>query len=246
MRVLSESSRISRTLGYETRVGMRDRAPRLAVETQCDLTGSATRDSFPEPDPICPADWRNLATLHRECLPDSAVAELGERYAERFHRYIGGSSKEHMFLHRDSRGAIDAACVVSLDPRGLNRRLWVHTPLFARLLGNITPWRRRSLSSALSPFPRAHRFENVRGVSLPFDAPEIILIFVKVGQRRCGLGRALLDRSRAWLRAGGYRRCFARTLDGPHNRAADFYRATGFEYRGRSLRRGFQVWMSGV
>lgn len=246
MRVLSEASRTPRSFGFGTRVGVRDRSPRLALETQCDLTGTATRDSFPEPDPVCPADWRNLAALHRECLPGSAVAELGERYAERFHRYIGSSSKEHVFLHRDARGAIDAACVVSLDPRGLNRRLWTHTSLFSRLLGNTTPGRRRSLSSALSPFPRAHRYENGNGASLLLDAPEIILIFVKVGQRRRGVGRALLDRSRAWLRAGGYRSCIARTLDDPRNHAADFYRATGFEYRGRSLRRGFQVWMSGV
>ena len=246
MRVLSEPSRTPHSLGFETRVGMRDRSPRVALETQCHLAGTATRDSFPEPDPIGPADWRNLAALHRECLPGSAVAELGERYAERFYRYLGESSKEQMFMHRDSRGTIDAVCMVSLDPRSLNRRLWLHTPLISLLLGKVAAGRRRAFAGALSPLPRMHRHVDDDGASRSLDAPEIILIFVKVGQRRSGLGRALLDRSREWLRAGGHRRCFARTIDNPHNRAADFYRETGFEYRGRSLRRGFQVWMSGV
>ena len=198
------------------------------------------------PDPLGPADRRWLAVLHRDCLPDSAVAELGERYAERFYRYIGASEREHAFLHRDAAGAIDAACVVSLDPRGLNRRLWRRTPLVPRLARMAAAGRYRSLASALSPFPRAHRFEDASGASLRLDAPEIVLIFVEAGRRRRGIGLGLLDRARAWLRAGGHRRCLARTLDDPRNRAAEFYRAAGFELRGRSPRRGFQVWESGV
>jgi len=154
--------------------------------------------------------------------------------------------QEHAFLHRDATGAIDAVCVVSLDPRGLNRCLWRRTPLPWSLLRSSGARGRRSLASALSPFPRAHRFEDAGGASLRLDAPEIVLIFVEAGRRRRGIGLGLLDRARAWLRAGGHRRCLARTLDDPRNRAAEFYRAAGFELRGRSRRRGFQVWESGV
>ena len=200
----------------------------------------------PEPDPLGPADRRRLAALHCGSLPDSAVAELGERYAERFYRCIGASEREHAFLHRGAAGAIDAACVVSLDPRGLNRRLWCRTPLVPHLARMAAAGRCRSLASALSPFPRAHRFEDAGGASLRLDAPEIVLIFVEAGRRRRGIGFGLLDRARAWLRAGGHRRCLARTLDDPRNRAAEFYRAAGFEFRGRSRHRGFQVWESGV
>ena len=203
-------------------------------------------ESPPAPDPIGPVERRSLAALHRECLPDSAVAELGERYAESFYHYIGASAREHVFLNRDSRGDVDAACVFSLESTSLSRRLWCSTPLISSVVRGPQAATRRSLASALSPFPRAHRFENDSGVSLPFDAPEIILIFVEARRRRRGLGRGLLDRGRAWLRASGHHRCLARTRDDPQNRAADFYRAAGFEFRGRSLRRGFQVWESGV
>ena len=203
-------------------------------------------DATPQPDSIGPAEWRSLAALHRECLPGSAVATLGERYAECFYRYLGESSKEQVFIHRDSRGAVDALCVVSLDPRSLNRRIWLHTPLLFRLLGKEAAGRRRALASALSALPGVHRHMDGEGVSRSLDAPEIVLIFVRTGHRRRGLGRTLLGRGRAWLRAGGHRRCLARTLDDPRNRAADFYRATGFELRGRSRTRGFQVWESGV
>lgn len=200
----------------------------------------------PEPDRLGPADWRRLAALHRECLPGSAIAALGERYAERFYRYLSDSAQEHAFLHRDARGAIDAACVLSLDPGALNCRLWRRTPLLWSLLRASGARGRRALASALSPFPGAHRYESGDGAPAVFDAPELILVFVAPGRRRRGVGRALLARARAWLREAGYRRCLARTRDHPRNRAVEFYRATGFELRGRSSRRGFQVWESGV
>ena len=198
------------------------------------------------PDPTGPADWRRLATLHCECLPDSAVSALGERYAGRFYRYVAGSVTEHVFLHRNAGDVIDAACVLSLDPSGLNRRLWCRTPLLWSLLRASRAGERRVLVSALSPLPGAHRYESGDGASFVIDAPEFILVFVAPGMCRRGLGRALILRSRAWLRKAGYRRCLARTRDHPGNRAVDFYRAAGFELRGRSSRRGFQVWESAV
>ncbi len=200
----------------------------------------------PRPDPTGPEDWRRLAALHCESLPESAVAVLGERYAERFYRYLAGSEREHAFLHRDAGGALEAVCVVSLDPSGLNRRLWCSTPLLPALLRGAAGTRRRALAGALSASPRAHRYESDEGAPRSLDAPEIIVVFVAPGRRRRGLGLAIVARARAWLRAAGQRRCLARTLDDPRNRAAAFYRAAGFELRGRSLRRGFQVWESAV
>ena len=200
----------------------------------------------PRPDPGGPEDWRRLAALHCESLPESAIAVLGERYAERFYRYLAGSAREHAFLHRDAAGVVDAACVVSLDPMGLNRRLWLHTPLVPGLLGKVAAGRRRTLLSALSASPRAHRYESDEGALRSIDAPEMILVFVAPGRRRRGLGLALVAGSRLWLRAAGFHRFLARTLDDPRNRASEFYRVAGFEFRGRSFRRGFQVWESAV
>ena len=198
------------------------------------------------PDPIGPVDWRRLAALHCGSLPGSAIAALGEPYAERFYHYLADSARERAFVHRDATGAIDAACVLSLDPSSLNRRLWFSTPLPWALMRTSGAGGRRTLVSALSPLPAAHRYESGDGASLVIDAPEVVLVFVAPGRRRRGLGRALIVRGRAWLWEAGYRRCLARTRDHPRNRAVDFYRAVGFELRGRSSRRGFQVWESAV
>ena len=197
---------------------------------------------IPQPDPIAAPDWRRLAALHRRCLPDSALTALGERYAERFYRYLAGSSHEHAFLHRDAAGIIDAACIVSLEPETLKRRLWRATPLLRSLLWNAPGGGRRTLARALWPSRRAERYEDRSGVGKVISTPEIILLFVAPARRRRGLGRTVLARGRDWLRASGHRRCLARTLDAPRNRAVAFYRAAGFRLHGRSRERGFQVW----
>ena len=207
-----------------------------------DGTGRAGGTPLPRSDPIAEPDWRRLAALHRRCLPDSAITALGARYAGRFYRYLAGSAREHAFLHRDPAGIIDAACIVSLEPGTLRRRLWRATPLLRSLLGSAPLRGKRVLARALWPSRRAERYEDRSGAGRRIRAPEIILLFVAPERRRQGLGRALLARARAWLGAAGHRRCLARTLDARRNRAADFYRAAGFRWQGRSRERGFQVW----
>ena len=218
----------------------------ISAARQYAQAGAEAGDPGTAPNPIGPEDWRRLAALHCASLPGSAIAALGEPYAERFYRYLSDSAREHAFVHRDATGAIDAACVLSLDPSSLNRRLWCRTPLLSSLLRASGADGRRALARALSPSPGAHRYESGNGASRVVDAPEVILVFVAPGRRRRGLGRALLARGRAWLRESGYPRCLARTRDHPRNRAVDFYRAAGFELCGRSSLRGFQVWESGV
>ena len=204
--------------------------------------GRGDGSALPRTDRIGEPDWRRLAALHRHCLPDSAITVLGERYAERFYRYVAGSPCERAFVHRDAAGSIDAACIVSLQPGTLNRRLWRATPLLRSLLGSAPARGKRALAHALWPSRRAERYEDRGGTRRRIRDPEIILLFVAPQMRRQGLGRALLARARAWLGAAGHRRCLVRTLDAPHDRAADFYRAAGFRWRGRSRERGFQVW----
>ena len=209
-------------------------------------SGDGDPDPAPAPDPSGAADWRGLAVLHRECLPSSAVAALGARYTECFYRYVAGSASEHVFLHREDGGAVDAACIVSLDPGSLKRRLWRSTPLLRHLLRDAAAGGRWKAARTLWPSPRAERYEGEDASPGLTGAPEIILVFVAPARRRRGLGRALLARARAWLRASGHRRCLARTLDDPGNRAADFYRAVGFDRCGRPHGRGVQVWERGV
>ena len=223
-------------------------APSARAEVAGHGDSSRTRAAAPgpEPDRMAPADWIRLAALHRTCLPDSASTLLGARYAERLYRYLSRSGREHTFMHRDREGLIDAACVLSLDPRSLNRRLWRFTPVLRSLWRAAPEGGRWALAKAFSPSPGARRYRGDEGHSRSIDAPEVILLFVAPQKRRRGRGRALIERARAHLRALGYRSCFARTRDAPRNPAAAFYLASGFELRGRSRRRGFQVWESRV
>ena len=245
--ILRPERRAARDPGRQPGAGRREGPEPGAGEGRCrDPIGGERAEPLPGPDPIDARDRERLAALHRESLPGSAVAVLGERYTERFYRYLAESETEHAFFHRDAAGVIDAACVVSLSPASLNRRLWRFTPLLASLLRGPSSGPRRAPARALSPSPRAHRYESEQGAVRTIDAPEIILVFVAPAGRRRGLGRALLARSRAWLRDAGHRRCLVRTSDSPRRRVAAFYRATGFELRGCSSRRGFQVWESRV
>jgi hypothetical protein len=80
------------------------------------------------------ADLDRLATLHRESLPDSAVSGFGQAYARAFYRYVEISQKELLILHRAADGRLDGAGIVSLEPRSMEQRLALATPLLMHAL----------------------------------------------------------------------------------------------------------------
>lgn len=176
-------------------------------------------------------DCARLAALHREALPDSAVSELGQRYADCFYRYLRASSYDRVFVLRDERGQVMSGCVLSLRPKTLRRRLLTRTPLLLYAL----PWfvrsrGRRAASTGpqpTNPPPAATQ-----------DIPELLLIFTAREERSRGAGAALLKQCETFLAAEGFPEYVVRTVDEPGNRAIGFYDRNGFVTCGQSTDHG--------
>jgi GNAT superfamily N-acetyltransferase len=182
-------------------------------------------------DVLRDGDLDVLARLHVETLPESLVSTLGPRYARAFYRYISSSSDEVVFMERCGSDGVDVAgaCIVSLHPETLNRRLLRATPLIAmallampRLLPRLLP----KASGAQMP-----------GTTQP-AGPEIILIFTMPTLRSRGCGARLLMKAESWLAARGVVRLYVKTRDAEDNRAIGFYRRAGFQPLGSIVNRG--------
>ena len=156
-------------------------------------------------DQLTSADCRGLADLHIRCLPDSLVSKLGRRYAEAFYRYIARSRQEFAFVHREA-GQILSACILSLSPKTLDRRLVTGTSLlfFAALrmlrlpMGKpvTKPMPQKRLSAGGAP--------GDGGTALD-SAPEVILLYTAAESRNRSLGSAVLERCESFLFAQGLR-----------------------------------------
>ena len=189
--------------------------------------------------PLGVADHEQLAALHANCLPDSAVARLGADYARSFYRYLSHSRRERAFAHHDSNQRLDGACILSFEPWSLNRRLWLNTSLAVRLCQRIGR-DAGALWTALSPLPGASRFVSRGGGLQALSGPELILLYVEPAGRRQGVGTHLLGQVEALLRADSQPTYVARTREDPTDPAWSFYRASGFHEVGHSDR--FRVW----
>jgi hypothetical protein len=120
--------------------------------------------------------------MHLEALPQSLVSLVGERYARAFYRYCSGSAHELVLVERDG-GALAAACLVSLEPDTLSRRLLKRTPLLL-----LSPF-------ALGRLPLTQLLRGALRPSGPAQprGPELLLIFTLAEARGQGLGARLLD-----------------------------------------------------
>lgn len=204
--------------------------------TEVDLTTSS--------DELTTTDCSLLAALHIHCLPDSLVSHLGYSYAKSFYRYIRRSQQEFIFVHRNA-GQIVSACVLSLSPKTLDRRLIKYTPLllwvpfrlFRLPVGKI-------VKAILQPKLPAMLGTSVRS-SVTFDrVPEVILIFTAPEARSRGFGSALLDRCESFLLGQGYHHYIIKTFDDETNRALRFYANNGFVERRPFVKYGkpFRLW----
>jgi GNAT superfamily N-acetyltransferase len=189
-------------------------------------------------NPLSRDRCRQLARLHLECLPDSAVSRLGLRYAEAFYRYVGRSPHEAVFVEVASDD-VAGACVVSLRPKNLRWRLLFRTPLLFRLALNVLGTMRVRHEGRRGETP-------VQGPDpLHASTPELILIFTAPRLRSAGIGTRLLGQCERFLEDRGYSKLGVRTVADPGNRALAFYARSGFAECGRSADRGreFQVLM---
>jgi ribosomal protein S18 acetylase RimI-like enzyme len=163
-------------------------------------------------------DIARLARMHVAALPESLVSLLGERYARAFYRYCATTSEELLLLERE-RGELVGACLVSLEPETLSRRLLTRTPLlfFAPLALRRLPLRAMLLGAARSADPQQPR------------GPEILLIFTVPEQRSQGLGARLLGSCEQQLLSRGLQRVLVKTRDEAANRALKFYERAQFK-----------------
>lgn len=174
---------------------------------------------------MTPADIARLAELHRECLPDSVVSRLGAAYARSFYWYVSRSRTELLELERDAQGRISSAAVVSLDPRGMTRRLLFGTRLVPSLVLRGPALLAGMLRGRPASGGGAGDAATLRDVH---DMPELILIYSSGAARSQGIGARLIERLEARLRALGVRRYQVKTVSDPGNRALSFYARNGF------------------
>lgn len=181
-------------------------------------------------DHLTATDIAALGRMHVEALPESLVSRVGERYARAFYGYLAGSDREVVFVERDplAGNAVVAACIVSLHPETLNRRLWWRTPLLPMAVLAVSRLLRRSGPPDLA---------GETGVVQP-AGPEVILIFTQRGLRSRGCGARLLTRAEAWLAAHGATVLYVKTRDAPTNRAVGFYLQSGFAVIGSVVSKG--------
>jgi ribosomal protein S18 acetylase RimI-like enzyme len=168
-------------------------------------------------DALGARDIEQLARMHVDALPDSLVSLVGERYARAFYRHAAASPSELIAIER-AGGELCGACLMSLAPATLSRRLLTRTPLalLAPLAIRRLPLRAMARGAAGPPADPQP------------PGPEILLIFTVPEARSRGLGARLLARCEALLAARGVDRLLVKTRDDPANRALAFYERAGF------------------
>jgi GNAT superfamily N-acetyltransferase len=167
-----------------------------------------------EGDSLGPGEIELLARMHCEGRPESLVSRIGARYARAFYRYMASSEYELVLLHRE-QGEIAAACIVSLEPETMSRRLVLHTPL--------------ALHAPLALFRLPIGAMLARTRSDQPRGAEILLVFTVASARSRGLGSQLIDRCQKAARSHGISRLLVKTPD----RATDFFQRAGFKPVGR-------------
>ncbi len=188
---------------------------------------------IPPPARLTSHDCARLAALHRQCLPDSLVSELGPGYAAAFYRYLDRSALERVFVLRDDAGEIFSGCVLSLRPKTLKRRLLLGTPLvlFAG------PWCLRRFLRSPAPAALPAKRQTLDD-PVPPTMPELLLIFTSPQSRSQGGGAALLGQCEQFLALQRCPQYAVRTVDDPTNRALGFYGRNGFTVVGQSFEHG--------
>jgi GNAT superfamily N-acetyltransferase len=160
-----------------------------------------------------------LARMHIEALPESLVSLLGVAYARTFYRYVIASNEERLLTCRDE-GQLVGACLLSLAPESLPRRLLTATPF---LLYAPRAWRRLPVRALL-------KGGDAERPTAP--GPEILLIFTVDNARGQGIGGKLLAQGEALAKKCGHARMRVKTRDDRRNRAIGFYQRSGYGSRG--------------
>jgi ribosomal protein S18 acetylase RimI-like enzyme len=200
-----------------------------------------------------PGDVRELAVLHRACLPGSILSELGDDGVARYYAFALASAHEHVFVvkrpaptgdagrsseRRRSRpeedglpqkaGRLIAGCVLSTSVATLLRRFALGAPgAMARELAGELVASGRLRRRMLARFGEAARGLVDRSPAEP-ALPEVTQIFTDPAERGRGLGASLLRAAEAAVRAAGYRAYCIHTMRDDNDAGIRFYRREGF------------------
>lgn len=178
-------------------------------------------------DSLSRSDIHTLAELHRECLPESMVTQLGIAYVKSFYQYVLRSESEFLLIRRRNE-KICTACVVSLEPKSLSRRLFLETPLALSLLmrlphllkKNLSRTRGKALSDSAQPVGRFSEIEKI---------PELLLIYSSSHVRGQGLGAEIMKECEAELMKRGFDQYSLKTIEDDSNQATRFYQRQGLQ-----------------
>ncbi len=172
------------------------------------------------PSSLTETDQHALAAMHCRILPDSLVSRLGRSYAQTFYRYVANSAREFAFVENDN-GELISACIVSIQPETLQKRLLWRTSLLLHVPFALPRLPLRSILKGLTG-QTASRSKQPPG-------PEVLLIFTAQRARGRGLGASTLRRCENFLKRLGHDCVYVKTLDSPDNRAIQFYLREGFK-----------------
>jgi ribosomal protein S18 acetylase RimI-like enzyme len=171
------------------------------------------------------------ADLHCVALPGSTISKLGSNYARAFYRYAKDCESEAVFVAHDDSSSVVGAAVLTLDPSGLSRRLFLRTPLLVHAI-----WRPLlAVQLARGLFTRQ---QSQRENTSVHELPEVLAIFTDRPYRSRGTGKELLRAIEAYLTARSFDRYVVRTLAHANNRAVRFYEREGFKHVGKVSAQG--------
>lgn len=175
---------------------------------------------FPKPDSaIC----AQLADLHRDSLPSSALSALGGVFLRSFYRYAAASSDEQVIAARFD-GETVAGALITHRPATLNRRLLFHTPLAFSVLTHLHA---KPVREAIFSHPQ-YTWDTRAPIQTEPPTPELLALFSHANQRGKGVGSALIAEIDRQLSAAGAPHYFVRTFAEQDNPARRFYIREGF------------------
>jgi GNAT superfamily N-acetyltransferase len=168
-------------------------------------------------------DRARLAQLHGQVLSTAMFSRLGSGLLMHYYRFLEQSSKETVFVLRNS-GIVAAAAVLSSEGLTLLRRfLWRHPFSFAAavLVAMLTDGTFRRLF-------RAYIGEQFQGAEPEEGYPEVLQIYTDPRLRSRGMGAKLMQWAEQSVAASGHEILTVRTLAHDNEPALRFYRRLGY------------------
>jgi len=164
-------------------------------------------------------DYRGLAKLHIDSIPDTSFSIIGEKAAALMYRFIDKNDKE-ILLAAIIDGIVRGGIVVSYEPETITNRFLKNYPLgfsvrfFPSLLRNI--FRVPELFNLFAA-DEAYKY-----------APELMFLYTAPELRSKGIGGLLVQNIITQME-GTAPFLYVRTLDNKENRAIAFYERNGFK-----------------